>query len=374
MTRSSHATYAPEVINDVAPEVAPGRGIQVFYDSTPPEALIIKPEETATSPYSIIATPTPQRRNKHLLLIIALVILAIALGLGLGLGLGLRQRENQDTKASTTVSADSSITNTPIPRVKRHGLMTNTSFTALAFRDGQRFVYFQEATRALRRATFDPTDEVWGVSTDTRLDANARNNTPLAGVVYPGSDHTLFYVNQDNNIDCIEFSVSEPFNGGCSIRENSVDFPSNAVSGETTQVSATMLMPAGVSPGLLLAYQEPSGKISVILGYQQGAQKKLWSWVNVTDQFDSLLSTSGSKEISEGRMAAACNAGWASGDPSSDILYLICFVATEGDLASSETDFLMSFRILVNGTLPGNFTVDIGESVRLNFQFTADES
>ncbi|KAL8982324.1 MAG: hypothetical protein Q9205_003124 [Flavoplaca limonia] len=348
MTRSSHATYAPEVINDVAPEVAPGRGIQVFYDSTPPEALIIKPEETATRPYSIIATPTPQRRNKNLLLIIALVILAIALGLGLGLGLGLRQRENQDTKASTTVSADSSITNTPIPRVKRHGLMTNTSFTALAFRDGQRFVYFQEATGALRRATFDPTDEVW--------------------------DHTLFYVNQDNNIDCIEFSVSEPFNGGCSIRENSVDFPSNAVSGETTQVSATMLMPTGVSPGLLLAYQEPSGKISVILGYQQGAQKKLWSWVNVTDQFDSLLSTSGSKEISEGRMAAACNAGWASGDPSSDILYLICFLTIEGDLASSETDFLMSFRILVNGTLPGNFTVDIGESVRLNFQFTADES
>ncbi|KAL9028879.1 MAG: hypothetical protein Q9180_007102, partial [Flavoplaca navasiana] len=206
MTSSNHAAYAPEVINDVAPEVAPGRGIQVFYDSTPPEALIIKPEETATSPYAVIATPAPKRRNKHLIFIIALVILTIALGLGLGLGLGLRQREDQDTKASTAVSTDAGITNTPIQSVKRHGLMTNTSFTALAFRDGQRFVYFQEATGALRRATFDPTDEVWGVSTDTRLDANARNNTPLAGVVYPGSDHTLFYVNQDNNIDCIEFS------------------------------------------------------------------------------------------------------------------------------------------------------------------------
>ena len=72
-------------------------------------------------------------------------------------------------------------------------------------------------------------------------------------------------------------------------------------------------------------------------------------------------------------MAAACNAGWATGDPSSDILDLICFVTTELDLASSETDFLMNFRILVNGTLPGNFTVEIGESVRLTFQFTADE-
>lgn len=71
--------------------------------------------------------------------------------------------------------------------------MTNTSFTALAFRDGQRFVYFQEATGALRRATFDRTDEVWGVSTDTRLDANARNNTPLAGVVYPGSVCDIVY-------------------------------------------------------------------------------------------------------------------------------------------------------------------------------------
>lgn len=65
--------------------------------------------------------------------------------------------------------------------------MNNTSFTALAFQDGERFVYFQEATRAFRRATFDPTSKVWGVSTDTRLDSNAKDNTPLAGVVYPGS-------------------------------------------------------------------------------------------------------------------------------------------------------------------------------------------
>ena len=120
-------------------------------------------------------------------------------------------------------------------------------------------------------------------------------------------------------------------------------------------------MPAGVSPGLLLAYQEPSGQISVILGYQQGAQKKLWSWVDVTGQFNLLLSTSESKEISEGRIAAACNAGWASADPSSDMLYLICFMTIRSDPAASKTDSLINFRILVNGTLPGNFTVDIGE-------------
>ena len=181
----------------------PSRGIQVFYDSTPPEALIIKPEETATSPHSFIATSNPKRRNNHLLFIIVLVILAIALalGLGLGLGLGLRQQTNQGTKASTTVSADSGIANTPIQQVKLRGIMTNTSFTALAFPDGQRFIYFQETTGALRRATFDPTNEVWGVSTDTRLDADARNNTPLAGVVYPSRLCACYRVRYNKSAD-----------------------------------------------------------------------------------------------------------------------------------------------------------------------------
>ncbi|KAL9636704.1 MAG: hypothetical protein Q9204_002151 [Flavoplaca sp. TL-2023a] len=258
---------------------APGGEMQVFYDSSPPEALAIKSAEPVTSPSHLQspsrlnATPTPRRHKKHLLLTIAIVVPVIALGLGLGLGLGLRQRESQDIKESTTVSADSGMTNTPIQRVKRHGIMTNTSLTALAFRDGQRFVYFQEATGALRRTTFDPTKDVWDVSTDTRLDTTARNNTPLASVVYPGSNHTLFYVNRNNDIDCTNFSIRGPFNGGCSIRESSVDFPSKAVSDESTQISATMLMPVGALPGLLLVYAGPSGKIIIVLGYLQGAQQ-----------------------------------------------------------------------------------------------------
>ncbi|KAI4249525.1 MAG: hypothetical protein L6R42_008951 [Xanthoria sp. 1 TBL-2021] len=80
-------------------------------------------------------------------------------------------------------------------------------------------------------------------------------------------DITRFYVNQNGDIDCIEFSASGPFNGGCSIRENSANFPRNVVAAESTQISATMLMPAGLSPGLLLVYEEPSGTIAIILGY-----------------------------------------------------------------------------------------------------------
>ncbi|KAL8647479.1 MAG: hypothetical protein Q9226_006411 [Calogaya cf. arnoldii] len=361
MSKFDYAADAPEVFNHVAPEVAPGRGIQVFYDSSPPEALTIKPEETIANPSLLNANPPPKRRKKRTLLIVAIVVLAItlSLGLGLGLGLGLRQAEEQDTKADATVSADSGAPTTAIHFIKRHGIINNTSFTALAFRNGQRFLYFQEATGAFRRATFNPTTEVWAVSTDTRLPSGAKNNTPLAGVVYPGPDITLFYVNQNSDVDCIEFSTSDPFNGGCSIRENSVNFPSNAVAGESTQISATTLMPAGVPPGLLLVYEEPSGKIAVILGYEQEDVNNLWYWINVTDKFDSLLSASQSGKAPEGRITTGCNSGWASGEPSSDILYLSCFVTKDSDPTSSYIDYLISFQILVNGTLPGNFTVDI---------------
>lgn len=139
-----------------------------------------------------------------------------------------------------------------------------------------------------------------------------------------------------------------------------MNFPSNAVASDSLQVSATMLMPAEVPPGLLLVYQEPSGNITIILGYVHGAQNTLWSWVDVTDKFDALLSTS--KEGNpQGSIAAGCNAGWAAGDPSTDILYLSCFVNKDFDPASSYVNYLINFRIVVDGTLPGNFTVDIGE-------------
>ncbi|KAI4272199.1 MAG: hypothetical protein L6R38_006683 [Xanthoria sp. 2 TBL-2021] len=109
MSGFTHAAETPEVIHtppapghrkdDVALEVAPGKGVQS--------------EETIASPSPIDAIPTPRRRKTRLLSIVAIVVLAITLGLGLGLGLGLRQRENQDTKANATVSAD------PVPRLRQ---------------------------------------------------------------------------------------------------------------------------------------------------------------------------------------------------------------------------------------------------------------
>ncbi|KAL8917025.1 MAG: hypothetical protein Q9208_008200 [Pyrenodesmia sp. 3 TL-2023] len=267
---------------------------------------------------------------------------------------------------------DSGPTVATTQRVKQHGIVNNTSLSAMALRNGQRFVYFQEATGAFRRATFAATTKAWEGSTDSRLASSAKNNTPLAAIVYPDADITLFYLDQANSIGCVEFSLSGPFNGGCSIRENSVNFPSNAVAPDTIQISATMLMPANVPPGLLLVYEEPSGKISMILGYVNGAQNTLWSWVNVTEKFDALLSTSVAGNP-EGSVAAACNAGWAAGDPSTDILYLSCFVNKSPDPAASYADYLINFRIVVNGTLPGNFTVEIGEWGQRPCQYTANE-
>lgn len=168
-----------------------GKEPQVFYDSSPPEAVPINVPENVASPNTNDATTTLKPRRKRKILIIAIVVLAIALGLGLGLGLGLRQRGKPDANATATVSTDSGPTVAATQRVKQHGIVNNTSLTAMALRNGQRFVYFQEATGAFRRATFAATTKAWEGSTDSRLASNAKNNTPLAGIVYPDAVCTV---------------------------------------------------------------------------------------------------------------------------------------------------------------------------------------
>lgn len=142
------------------------------------------------------------------LLILAAVLTVAGLSTGLSVGLGRREKnaganlpfsptipnnaryaysinysvtsENSASTTTISVSVQPSATGRVTDRLSQHGMMSNTSLAAVTLPNGQRHVYFQETSGAIRRAISSSQVNIWQTSVDTQFRARARNNTPLA--------------------------------------------------------------------------------------------------------------------------------------------------------------------------------------------------
>ena len=155
--------------------MAPGRGLQTFYDSTLPEAVEIKSSEYSSDNPSDDATPT-RRPNRKKMIIILIVIVVIAAALGLGLGLGLRRKDKDDDNINQSAGSAPGVPSATDPAF----IMANTPIAAITLPNNSRHIYFQKKSGAFRRAIYSPQASLWQASADSRLATNAKPNTPLA--------------------------------------------------------------------------------------------------------------------------------------------------------------------------------------------------
>lgn len=81
-------------------QVAPGRAKQVFYDTTPPQAIVSMSSQGVNGPNFSDTTFAHKSLRKHIIVLIFTVIILILAALGLGLGLGLRRQEKGDPPSS----------------------------------------------------------------------------------------------------------------------------------------------------------------------------------------------------------------------------------------------------------------------------------
>ena len=62
--------------------------------------------------------------------------------------------------------------------------MVNTSLAAATLSNGNRHVFFQEKSGAIRQAIYSRQAVLWQASTNAPLVVDAKNDTPLAAVVH----------------------------------------------------------------------------------------------------------------------------------------------------------------------------------------------
>ena len=193
--------------------------------------------------------------------------------------------------------------------------MDNTPISAVTLPNDNRQLYFHDQTGALRRAEYFSLAQTWQTS-DARLPANARNNTPIA--ITPGfgfqstgddvnnvdiikwtlQDVTLFYINSTHHLDCVIQDIeSRP----CEIPY----WPYTSLPANTSHVSAMLLEFENTELGLLLAYQDSSQTLVMLLGFANKTSSG-WTWQQETENIVSRLNGYHQEGVATVENAAAC--------------------------------------------------------------------
>ena len=196
--------------------------------------------------------------------------------------------------------------------------MDNTPISAIILANDNRQLYFRDQTGALRRAEYFSQPQQWQTF-DARLPANARNNTPIA--ITPGfdffatgddvddvnnvgilnsdqNDVTIFYINSTDHLDCvIQLIEPEP----CQLPY----WPYTSLPANTSHVSAMLLEFENTGLGLLLAYQDSSQNLVMLLRFANKTSSE-WTWQQETKNIVSRLNGYHQEGVATVENAAAC--------------------------------------------------------------------
>lgn len=81
--------------------MAPSRGAQVYYNSSPPEAIVDNSLEDASDLNSEKEASSTRKPRKILIFTVLAAVLLVTISLGVGLGIGLRQQEKDITPSAS---------------------------------------------------------------------------------------------------------------------------------------------------------------------------------------------------------------------------------------------------------------------------------
>ncbi|KAL8976781.1 MAG: hypothetical protein Q9205_007285, partial [Flavoplaca limonia] len=346
-----------------APEAVPDNTKQVYYDNnSPPEAVFTDDSLSEmpsgppfSDPKSNEKQKTKQTSFKRIVMSILALVSILGIGLGVGLGIGLKRRSGETTNATTTTAATTSPSSDPeLP----HGIMDDTSLNAFVLRNGDRQVFFQENTGALRRANFSSQVGLWK-SADVLSQGipAARNNTPLSvnyietsgdsnGTVY------VFYASAANDtLICANLNTTTSNSRPC---PDWLDLPVIAIAPDSFQLTAvTLTNRDSAFTGLLLVYEDSPQGLVVMLRFVERDVDGFWR--DETSKFNAALENDGHAGA---QITNSCKAiSIEDTSPIANLYSMYCFADLDPHTTSdSRILAYFQFELTVSGNLTVNYT------------------
>ena len=211
------------------------------------------------------------------------MILAIALGVGLGVS--LKQKNSMTASGVTNVSDSNSST--------QHGVLSDTSLSAIETLDGNRHLFFHDKNGSIRHVTFGQSINSWISQSDyVYTNVIPKNHTPISTIPIttegnrtdsaPNEVH-LFYIGLNDTVQAVSIFTGEPVYSSPAFT-TTLPVASKTRSLVVSQLNVTH---ANTFAEAALFFEAPNGNITIMHGLYYGistfSRTLNWTWHNASD-------------------------------------------------------------------------------------------
>ncbi|KAL8792432.1 MAG: hypothetical protein Q9195_004965 [Heterodermia aff. obscurata] len=306
-----HALVAPERGRQRdAPEITPGQGLETLYDDAPPEALPISGESNSADSKSIPA-PSARRLSSRRVNIIIVIVMTVIMSLAVGTGAAIGLSKVTKTASARYVgwvpmfaeyeNAEPMTLDSPTPVLTDKRILDDTAMAALALPNGDRRLFFQDLSGAIRQAFYSAASRQWRADVQHIVASNAKNHTPIAVVTSPTFMYNItsqafipgylsvLYIFANNSLACVEFVagrwMASSESGGSGYFTNVSQHTAYA---ESRSLSVAVSSVGENSVKGWIVYEPTKGDITILNGSLTPPTPS-WVWRNITDSFHAAL-------------------------------------------------------------------------------------
>ena len=272
LVRYDSGANAPEVFLVLADlQVAYNTRPELFYIRSTPE-VITEPSEVSTYHEEISRSRVWVSRKFTLALLTVCATIIVTVSIGVGLGMGLKKQQTMiDTSSSFSPSTAATGGSLTIPREAE--ILNDTSIAAITEQNGDRRLFFQDPSGAIRQAVYSASAKRWINDLGPSVIRNAKYLSPLSVTRISREDLGLnaiflFYINQTNFLASAKFEDGEWTNG--------IDPPVGHVAApDSRYLSAVIAIDNLTGLYLQVFYENQQGNLTSLSG---ALRDSAWQW------------------------------------------------------------------------------------------------
>ncbi|KAL9593956.1 MAG: hypothetical protein Q9219_007294 [cf. Caloplaca sp. 3 TL-2023] len=278
------------------------------YSKEPPSSVAVSVQRTFPEKEDTIGDES-KRPSRRTLVITVICIVAVVIGVAIGIGVGVGLKRGKTTGGPSTVITDTSTTGAALSSqtlspftMTPKAIMNDTSLAAVELANGDRRLFFQEASGLIRQVTFSSSSRQWIADPGYVVASDAKNHTPIAAITTPQKGDTLidgmpvipagvavFYINRNDTLASLQLSQGS-WHAPTTLGDFFVNISHHAAAPDSRHL-AVAVQGNGTDFNTVLFYDSVDRGIVMLNGtfynksYAEATPLTIgtWSWTEVTD-------------------------------------------------------------------------------------------